>query len=141
MSSSTMIHGATSLRARAYRIPAETMTRPATQAQAGTARTTAAARCRGSGFARASTAKADLVFVHRHLEGDLVGQLAEPADVADDERLAERERADHRAGGLAHRRRAKAHVHVAGGHQRPEPRLVHVFLTDHALAFEPALEQ
>ena len=50
---------------------------------------------------------------------DVVGQLAEPADVGDDERLAERERADHRARRLAHRRVAQVDEHVAGRHQRP----------------------
>ena len=36
----------------------------------------------------------DLALADRHLDRDLVRQLAERADVADDERLAERERAD-----------------------------------------------
>ena len=46
----------------------------------------------------------DLALVDRHLGRDGVGQLGEPADVADDERLAEREGADCHPGGLAHRR-------------------------------------
>ena len=51
----------------------------------------------------------DLELVDGNLQRDAVGQLGEPADVADDERLAERERADHRAGRLAHRREAQVH--------------------------------
>ena len=47
----------------------------------------------------------DLARVDRHLERDLVRQLGEPADVADDERLPERELADDAARRLAHRRR------------------------------------
>jgi len=31
----------------------------------------------------------DLVFVHGHLQGDVVRQLCEPAEIADDERPAE----------------------------------------------------
>ena len=56
------------------------------------------------------------------------GQLREPADVADDERPAERERADRAPRGLAHRRRAQADDDVAARHQRPEPLLGDVLL-------------
>src|SRR5215471_15103974 len=45
-----------------------------------------------------------LRLVGRNLQRDLVRELREPADVADDERLAERERADHAARRLPHRR-------------------------------------
>ena len=62
-----------------------------------------------------------------------VGQLGEPAHVADDDRLAERELADDAARGLAHRRRAQADADVARGHQRPEPVLLDVRLPDDAL--------
>ena len=68
------------------------------------------------------------------LQRDLVRQLGEPADAGDDERLAERERADRGAGGLAHRRRAQVDADVARGHQRPEPRLVDTALADDAVA-------
>jgi hypothetical protein len=61
--------------------------------------------------------------VDRHLQRDIAGQLAEPADVGDDHRLAERERADHRARRLAHRREAQVDEHVARGHQLPHPLL------------------
>ena len=54
-------------------------------------------------------------------ERHVVGKLREPADVADDERLAERERPDRGTRRLAHRRRAQVDVHVSGHHQRPEP--------------------
>ena len=64
----------------------------------------------------------------------VVRKLGEPADVADDERLAERERADHAARRLAHRRRAQVDADVAGGHQRPEPLLVDVVLADDPVA-------
>ena len=62
----------------------------------------------------------DLVVADRHLEGDVIGELPEPADVTDDERAAERQRADRTAGRLAHRRRAKEDARVAPRHQRPE---------------------
>ena len=73
-----------------------------------------------------------------HLERDVVGKLGEPADVADDERLAERERADRAARRLAHRRRTQQHARVARGEQRPEPRLLDVRLADHAFASSPS---
>ena len=73
--------------------------------------------------------RVDLVVVDRHLQRHVVRKLREPADVADDERLAERERADRRAGRLAHRRRAEVDVHVArlpsaprAGSRRRSPR-------------------
>ena len=74
-----------------------------------------------------------LALVDRNPQRDLVGQLGEPADVADDHRLAERERADHAAGRLAHRRRAQVDADVARGHQRPQPVLLHIRLADDAL--------
>ena len=74
-------------------------------------------------------------------ERDAVRKLREPADVAHDERLAERERPDRRPARLAHRRRAEADVDVAGGHQRPEPTLVDEPLAHDPVAAEPeALE-
>ena len=73
-----------------------------------------------------------LVLVDRDLQRDAVRQLGEPADVGDEHRLAERERADHRARRLAHRRRAQVDEHVARRHQRPQPLLRHVLLADHA---------
>ena len=71
--------------------------------------------------------------VDRNLQGDVVGQLREPADIAHHDRLSERELPDHAAGCLAHRRRAQADAHVAGGHQRPQPVLLHIRLPDDAL--------
>ena len=47
----------------------------------------------------------NLVLVDGHLEGNVVRELRKPADVADDERTPERQRADDAAGGLAHGRR------------------------------------
>ena len=72
-------------------------------------------------------------------------ELGEPADVAHDERLAERETADHAAGGLAHRRMPQVDEDVAPGHQRPQPALVHPVLADdpvpgEAEALEAAVE-
>ena len=64
--------------------------------------------------------RGDLAVVDRHLQRHVVRQLREPADVADDQRLAERERTDRRARRLAHRRRAKVDVHVGGRHQLPQ---------------------
>ena len=61
-----------------------------------------------------------LELVDRHLGRDRVGKLREPARVADDERLAERERPDRHARGLAHGRPAQADAHVAVGEQLPE---------------------
>ena len=82
-----------------------------------------------------------LVAADGHLQRHLVRQLGEPADVADDERLPERQRPDRAARRLPHRRRAQQHAGVARGHQRPEPVLLDVRLADHALAVEPgALE-
>src|SRR3954447_11117340 len=82
-----------------------------------------------------------LVLVHGHLQSDIVRQLREPANVADDERLAERERANRGAGGLAHRRRTEIDVDVGRGHQPPEPVLRHVALPDDSRTVEPeALE-
>ena len=78
-----------------------------------------------------------LAVAHRDLERDVVRQLGEPAGVGHDERLPERQRADRGAGGLPHRRRAQADVDVARGHQRPEPRLVHVALAEDAVGGEP----
>ena len=67
-----------------------------------------------------------LVLVHRHLDHRVGGELREPADVADDQRLSQREGADRAPGGLAHRRRAERDDRVAGRHQRPELVLGHV---------------
>src|SRR5204863_4585159 len=66
-------------------------------------------------------------------ERDLCGKLGEPAEVGDDEGLAERECPDRTAGRLAHGRRPEADAGVARGHQRPEARLVDVVLAEHAL--------
>ena len=71
------------------------------------------------------------------LSATLVGQLREPAGVRDHERLAERQRTDRRARGLAHRRRAEIDVDVARRHQPPEPPLVDVALPHDSLAVEP----
>ena len=81
-----------------------------------------------------------LVLVDRHLQHRVVRQLAEPADVGDDERLAERERADRRARGLTHRRVAQVHEHVTGGHQRPHSILGHVVQPLHAVDEAEPLE-
>ena len=78
----------------------------------------------------------DLSLADRHLQRDVVGQLREPADVADDERLAERERADRAARRLAHRRRAQEDARIARRHQAPEALLLDVRLADHALVVE-----
>ena len=51
--------------------------------------------------------RVDLALADRHLDGDLVRAARGTTDVADDERLAERERANRRRGGLAHRRPAQ----------------------------------
>ena len=67
-----------------------------------------------------------LVLVHRHLDHRIGGELREPADVADDQRLSQREGADRAPGGFAHRRRAERDDRVAGRHQRPELVLGHV---------------
>ena len=77
-----------------------------------------------------------LVAADRHLQRDVVGQLREPADVADDERLAERERADRAARRLPHRRRAQLHDRVARRHERPEPLLLDVRLAHDARVVE-----
>src|SRR6478736_5173309 len=69
--------------------------------------------------------RVDLVVVDRHLQRHVIRQLREPADIADDERLAERERANGGAGRLAHRRPTQVDVHVARLHQPPQPALVH----------------
>ena len=79
----------------------------------------------------------DLSVADRHLERDIVGQLREPADVADDERLPERQRANRAPRRLAHRRRAQQDAGRAGRHERPEPLLLDVRLADHALGVEP----
>src|SRR5215208_1768396 len=67
--------------------------------------------------------------VHLSLVGDDLGgyrvrELREPAHVADDERLAQRQRADRAPGRLPHRRRAEVHAHVAARHQRVEAALL-----------------
>jgi hypothetical protein len=76
------------------------------------------------------------VAADRHLERDVVRELREPADVAHDERLAEGERADRAARGLAHRRRAEQDAGVAGREQRPETRLLDVRLADDPFGVE-----
>src|SRR5579859_5765139 len=70
----------------------------------------------------------DLAVSRRDPRGAL--ELRKPADVADDERLAERKRSQDGAGRLAHRRGAQRDEHVAGCHQRPEPRLRNVLLAE-----------
>src|SRR5438874_36343 len=77
-----------------------------------------------------------LVAADGHLQRDVVGQLAEPADVADDERLAERQRANRATRRLSHRWRAQQHTGVARAQQRPEPLLLDVGLADDALTVE-----
>ena len=91
--------------------------------------------------ARSSTSRVPT----RDLQGDFVRQFGEPAGVGHDERLPERQRADRRPARLAHRRRAKADVDVAGGHERPQPPLVDEPLADHPVSLqaeplEPAVE-
>ena len=86
-----------------------------------------------------------LVASHRHLQRDLVGQLAEPAEIADDERLAERQRADCAPRRLAHGRRTQQYAGVARLHQRPQALLLDIGLANHALPveaepLEPAVE-
>ena len=78
----------------------------------------------------------DLVLVDRHLQGDVVGQLGEPAEVADDERSSEGQRSDRAARGLAHRRRAQGDAGVAGSHQRPEAVLLDVPDAFHAVGHQ-----
>jgi hypothetical protein len=73
-----------------------------------------------------------LVVSDWNLERDVVGQLGEPADIADDERLAERERANRAPGRLPHRRGAEEDAGVASAHERPEALLLDVRLADHA---------
>ena len=132
---------------------------PPPRARPRTARRPARGRARGarapqplapSRFGRplastSSSSAASRSSVSRSSDGDLqrdpVRKLREPADVADDERLPEGERADHAARGLAHRRVAQVHAHVGAGHQRPEPPLVDPALPLEALAGQPeALE-
>src|SRR5829696_738825 len=77
---------------------------------------------------------ADVVFrPRRDPDRDGVRELGEPADVADRERLAERQRPDDHPGGLAHRRRAETDYDVAGGEVAPERRLVEMLEPEHAL--------
>src|SRR5215210_2784946 len=78
-----------------------------------------------------------LLLVDRHLQGDVVRQLDEPADVADDDRPPVRELADDAAGRLSHRRRAQVDADVACRHQRPEPVLLDIRLPQDALAGQP----
>ena len=68
----------------------------------------------------------NLVLVNRDLQRDVVRQLREPAEIADDQRSPERQRADRTAGRLAHRRSTERDARVAGSHQRPEPLLLDV---------------
>src|SRR5438093_2975190 len=223
MSSSTMIQGATSRRASAYRMLAETTTSPASQTHVGTARTSPSARD-GARMPAVSTAKTDfsealrkltglleadlgrcgrdvaedrrlhrlaaggllecarvqlghavetmlaldevarrvthraphpgvggeklerrghrvhLVLVDGHLQRDGVRQLREPPDVADDERLPDREGSNHAPGGLSHRRRAQADAGVTACHQSPETRFVDIALADDTLGLEPPFQ-
>ena len=78
----------------------------------------------------------DLVRVDRHAERSVAGKLGEPADVADDERLSERERADRDPRGLAHGRVAQVHRDVRARHERPEPALVDPVLAAEAVVRE-----
>ena len=71
------------------------------------------------------------------LDRDRVRKLREPADVADDERLADRERTDRGSRRLAHRRRAQQHDRVARLHERPQPLLLDVRLADDTGVVEP----
>jgi hypothetical protein len=77
-----------------------------------------------------------LDLVDRHLQRDVAGQLGEPAHVADDEGLTERERTDDASGRLPHRGMAKIHAGVDSRHQRPQPPLVHPALPDEPLVRE-----
>ena len=81
--------------------------------------------------------RGDLVLVHGHLQGNVVGQLGEPAEVTDDERSSERQRSDRAARGLAHGRRAQGDAGVAGSHQRPEAILLDVPNAFHAVGRQP----
>ena len=78
-----------------------------------------------------------LLAAHRHLQRNVVRQLREPADVADDDRRPERQRAERARRRLAHRRRAQLHAGGARRHQRPEPALLDVRLANHTLRVEP----
>ena len=104
---------------------------PASACSRSTYARAAAPSCRAvvRGDAERGLDRRDLVLVDRDLEHRVVGQLAEPADVGDEQRLAERRAADHRARRLAHRRVAKVDEHVARGHQRPHALLGHVVET------------
>ena len=68
------------------------------------------------------------MLVGRDLQRDLVRQLGEPADVGDDERRADRERADDDRRRLAHRRRPQRDRRVDAPEQRPQPLLGDVVL-------------
>src|SRR5262249_8925805 len=81
--------------------------------------------------------RGDLVLVDGNLERDRVRQLREPAEVADDERAAERQYADRAPGRLPHRRRAERDARVARRHQRPELLLVDVVDALDAVTYEP----
>jgi hypothetical protein len=78
----------------------------------------------------------DLVVVDRHLERHVVGQLGEPAEIADDEGAPERERANDAPGRFTHRGGTKRDACVAGSDQRPEAPFVDVVDALDALADE-----
>src|SRR5438034_10204225 len=87
MSSSTMIQGATSRRASAYRMPEETMTSPASQTHVGTARTSPSTR-EGARMPAVSTAKTDFSEALRKFTGLLEPDLGRCGrDVAGNRRL------------------------------------------------------
>src|SRR6266511_3959679 len=79
----------------------------------------------------------DLTLIDRNLRRHPIRQLGEPADVADDERAAESERADRARGGLAHGRGAQAHAHVAAREQGLEPALVDIAEDDDSSLVAP----
>src|SRR5438552_3805328 len=76
----------------------------------------------------------DLPLANRNLRRHIVRKLAEPADVRDDERTAQHERADRDPGRLAHRRKAQVDADIAALEERPEFFLVRVAEGLHLLA-------
>src|SRR5439155_18472917 len=67
---------------------------------------------------------------------NVIRYLGEPAEIADDERPSERERANGAAGRLSHRGRAQRDAGIARGHQRPELLLLDVTDALHAFRHE-----
>src|SRR5205823_3713279 len=84
--------------------------------------------------AAGSVAKPDLALANRNLRRHIVRKLAEPADVRDDERTAQHERADRDPGRLAHRRKAQVDADIAALEKRPESRFVCVAERVHMLS-------